>query len=308
MKVLLIDVDSRIPNLALMKLSAWHKAQGDEVGFNIRDPDIVYASVVFNQHRHRVDGLKFYYPDAEIIVGGSGYSLDATLPAEVEACVPDYSLYPGMDYSMGFTSRGCVRYCYFCVVPEKEGTYHPVQHPREFVRHDKVKLLDNNWYADLDWFIETSEWFIDNGIAVDVTQGMDIRLLTPEIAAQFKRLTWWRPMHFAFDDMRSKDAVLSGLEILKDAGIDTKRDVSTYVYCHDDAHYDDAVERCRILKSARATPYVMCNIDRPRTKRMRQLQRWTARPHLFWSFDIADYDSAIRGHTGMVAEGRKEEA
>jgi hypothetical protein len=289
-----------------MKLSAWHKARGDEVGFNVSDPDIVYASVVFKKNKHRVDGLRYYYPDAEIMVGGSGYDLAATLPAEVEAFTPDYSLYPGLDYSMGFTSRGCVRSCYFCVVPEKEGKYRRVQHPREFVQHNKVKLLDNNWYADRDWFFETSDWLIKNNVAVDVTQGMDIRLLTPEIAAQLKRLRWWRPMHFAFDDIRSKDAVLKGLDILTAAGIDTKRDVSIYVYCHDDAHYEDAVERCRILKAARATPYVMCNIDRPRTKRMRQLQRWTARPHLFWSCDIDEYDSSIRGHRGMVAEGRKE--
>lgn len=305
-RVLLIDVDSKIPNLALMKLAAWHKARGDEVGFNVSDPGIVYASVVFKKNKHRVDGLRYYYPDAEIMVGGSGYDLAATLPAEVECLAPDYSLYPGMDYSMGFTSRGCVRNCYFCIVPEKEGKYRRVQHPREFVRHDKVKLLDNNWYADYDWFFETSNWLIEQNVAVDVTQGMDIRLLTPEIAAQLKRLRWWRPMHFAFDDMRSKDAVLKGLDILTAAGIDTKRNVSIYVYCHDDAHYDDAVERCRILKAARATPYVMCNIDRPRTKRMRQLQRWTARPHLFWSCDIDEYDSSIRGHRGMVAEGRKE--
>lgn len=305
-RVLLIDVDSRIPNLALMKLAAWHRGRGDEVGFNVSDPDIVYASVVFKKNKHRVDGLRHYYPDAEIMIGGSGYDLAATLPAEVERLAPDYSLYPGLDYSMGFTSRGCVRNCYFCIVPEKEGKYQRVQHPREFVQHNKVKLLDNNWYADRDWFFETSDWLIKNNVAVDVTQGMDIRLLTPEIAAQLKRLRWWRPMHFAFDDMRSKDAVLKGLDILAAAGIDTKRNVSIYVYCHDDAHYDDAVERCRILKAARATPYVMCNIDRPRTKRMRQLQRWTARPHLFWSCDIDEYDSSIRGHRGMVAEGRKE--
>lgn len=305
-RVLLIDVDSKIPNLALMKLAAWHRSQGDEVGFNVTNPTHVYASVVFKKNKHRVDGLRHYYPDAEIVVGGSGYDLAATLPAEVERLAPDYSLYPGMDYSMGFTSRGCVRSCYFCIVPKKEGKYRRVQHPREFVQHDKVKLLDNNWYANNDWFFETSNWLIEHNVAVDVTQGMDIRLLTPEIAAQLKRLRWWRPMHFAFDDMSSKEAVLRGLDILTAAGIDTKRNVSIYVYCHDDAHYDDAVERCRILKAARATPYVMCNIDRPRTKRMRQLQRWTARPHLFWSCDIDEYDSSIRGHRGMVAEGRKE--
>lgn len=298
-KVLLIDVDSRIPNLALMKLSAWHKARGDEVGFNVTNPTHVYASVVFKKNKHRVDGLRYYYPDAEIMVGGSGYDLAATLPAEVERLAPDYSLYPGLDYSMGFTSRGCVRNCYFCIVPGKEGKYRRVQHPREFVQHDKVKLLDNNWYADRDWFFETSNWLIEHNVAVDVTQGMDIRLLTPEIAAQLKRLRWWRPMHFAFDDMSSKEAVLRGLDILKAEGFDLKHDLNVYVYCHDDTQYDDAVARCRILRSRMVTAYVMCNIDQPRTPRMIQLQRWTARPWIYYCCDIADYDRSVKGHIGM---------
>lgn len=69
MKVLLVDVDSKIPNLALMKVSAYHKDQGHEVGFHISEPDLVYASVVFTKHKHRVDGLQFYYPDAKIRIG-----------------------------------------------------------------------------------------------------------------------------------------------------------------------------------------------------------------------------------------------
>lgn len=307
-RVLLIDVDSKIPNLALMKLAAWHRARGDEVGFNVTNPTHVYASVVFKKNKHRVDGLRYYYPDAEIMIGGSGYDLAATLPAEVEALAPDYSLYPGMDYSMGFTSRGCVRNCYFCIVPEKEGKYRRVQHPREFVQHDKVKLLDNNWYADSDWFFETSEWLIEHNIAVDVTQGMDIRLLTPEIAAQLKRLRWWATLHFAFDDERYEQAVIDGIQMLQDAGIDTKNRCFFYVYCHDDDHYDSAVARCRILKARRASAYVMFNVDRPITKRIRHLRRWTGRPHLFWSCDIGEYDPSIRGHRGMVAEGRREVA
>ncbi len=303
LKILLIDADSTIPNLALMKLSAWHKAHGHEVGFNVSDPDMIYASIIFAKNRNMLNGLRFFYPRAEIIIGGSGYDLKAKLPTEVERICPDYSLYPELNYSMGFTSRGCVRDCYFCIVPQKEGKYRRVQHPREFVTHDRVKLLDNNWYADVDWFFSTSDWLIDKEIAVDVTQGMDIRLLTPEIAAQLRRLRWAAPMHFAFDDMSYRDAVERGLGILRGAGFDTKHDLSVYVYCHNDVHYPDAVERCRILRSHRTTAYAMCNMDVKRTKRMRDLQRWTARPWLYWSHDIADYDRRVKGHVGMDPVG-----
>jgi hypothetical protein len=292
-KVLLIDVDSKLPNLALMKLSAWHKARGDLVGFNVTDPDLIYASVVFKKNRHLVDGLKLFYPDAEIKIGGSGYDLSARLPDEIERMRPDYSLYPDMDYSLGYTSRGCIRNCYFCIVPEKEGRYNwnRSMDPENWINpaFSKVKLLDNNWYADRDRFFETSNWFIDHNLAVDVTQGMDIRLLTPEIAAQLKRLKWCATLHFAFDDERYTQAVLDGIQMLKDAGIDTKNRCYFYVYCHNDDHYDSALARCRLLKEHHASAYVMFNMDEKRTTRIKHLQRWTAKPWLFWSFDIEQF-------------------
>lgn len=303
MKVLLVDTDSTIPNLALMKLSAWHKNQGDQVGFNIPDPDIVYASVIFKKNKHLVDGLKLYYPDAKVVVGGSGYDLFSKLPTEMEYICPDYSLYD-MNYSIGFTSRGCVRKCYFCIVPIKEGKYEPWQMPEGFVRHDKVKLLDNNWYANEDWFFKTSQWFIDHNVAVDVTQGMDLRLLTSEIAERLHDPKWWAPMHFAFDDRRSEPEVMKGLDILKDAGFDMKHDLSVYVYCHDNDHYQDAVDRCRLLKERRVTAYAMCNTDKPISKRMARLKRWTARPWIYWTCDIDDYDQSVKGHVGMQECGR----
>lgn len=124
MKIGLIDVDGHnFPNLALMKLSAWHKEQGDTVewwwGFG--QYDRVYMSKVFD---------RTYSPDIpeplnarEIIKGGTGYGLDNRLPDEVEHIYPDYSLYPALtkDTAYGFLTRGCPRGCQFCIVAEKEG-------------------------------------------------------------------------------------------------------------------------------------------------------------------------------------------
>jgi hypothetical protein len=107
MDVLLVDVDSRIPNLALMKLSAYHKAQGHNVGFDIKDPDLVFASVIFKANKHLVDGLQFWYPSAKINIGGSGYDLASTLPDEIEYMKPDYSLYPEVCASCGNVKKHC---------------------------------------------------------------------------------------------------------------------------------------------------------------------------------------------------------
>lgn len=86
MRTLLVDVDSKIPNLALMHISSWRKSLGDEVGFSVSDPDRVYASCVFDWNRHKVDGLRVFYPTAEIDVGGSGLSLSLPPTASQKRC------------------------------------------------------------------------------------------------------------------------------------------------------------------------------------------------------------------------------
>src|SRR5512145_3078296 len=127
-RVLLVDVDRKIKNLDLMKISAWHKEQGDDVGFCIENPDKVYISCVFTKNAGQARGISKLYPAAEIDIGGSGVNLSKQLPAEIENLKPDYNLYPS-EYSQGYTTRGCIRYCDFCIVPEKEGKKVVVQQP-----------------------------------------------------------------------------------------------------------------------------------------------------------------------------------
>jgi len=297
MKVLLIDTDSTIPNLALMKISAYHNAMGDQVGFTVSDPDIVYASVIFKRDKHLIDGLQFFYPDAKIIIGGPGYDLEAKLPNEIERIRPDYDLYP-MDYSMGYTSRGCPNKCYFCVIPKSEGDYQRWQHPEEWhdFRFTKAKILDPNWYSDPEWFFETSQWFIDHDIKLDVSQGFDIRQMTPEIAQQLKKIKFWKPMHFAWDMEKDKEKVLDGIKVLKEAGLTKALRHLTlfYVYCHDPSQHESALRRCRILKENGVGSFVMYNIDRPRPQEIIDLQRWANKPWLYWSMDYEEYDHGWR--------------
>lgn len=308
MKVLLVDFDSKLPNLALMKLSAWHKLQGDEVGFHVEDPDKIYVSVVFKKNKQFAGGIPLLYPNAEVVYGGSGWDLHKDLPDEIEYIKPDYELYNGMvcerclnlieyckckmgpikgdmNYSTGFTTRGCIRNCYFCIVPEKEGMIRINQHPREFwdPSHKKLIMYDNNILALKKWFFEITDWIIEKDLIVDFNQGLDIRLLTPDMAERLNEMRSTHTWKFAFDDMSLKDEVIRGINILKEAGIDTKNHTSFYVYCHDDSMYQDTLDRCNILRENRTCSFVMFNIDKKKSKRITKLQRWANRRWAYWA-------------------------
>ena len=312
MNVLLIDVDSKIPNLALMKISQYHKLKGDNVGFNIRDPALIYASIIFRKNKHLLDGLKYIYPNAKIDIGGPGYDLNKKLPEEIEKLTPDYSLYPDNDRFIGFTSRGCIRNCPFCIVRKKEGAFKiqfdsPISALKTIMgnaEYDKIEFLDNNILANKKWFMDLTEEIIKRNLKVDFNQGLDIRLLDIDIAKRISELKPVNCFKFAFDNMDYKDHVLKGIDLLKNAGVCVRRHVMFYVYVENDEYYNDAVERCRILKEHGATAYIMLNLECKHTKRLKQLKRWT-RPWLFWSIDINDYS---RGKTHKNIGGNVEKS
>lgn len=292
--VLLVNVDSIIPNLALMKLSAYHKVRGDNVGFNISDPDIVYSSIVFDWNKHKSDGLHMIYPDAVIDIGGQGYCLDKKIDIpEVyggDLIKPDYSLYPHMDYDLGFTTRGCVRNCYFCNVCQLEGTFKVVQHPSEFhdPEHNNAVYLDNNVLLDKGWFMEVTDWAISAGMGVDFSQGFDIRLVDEDIAGRITDMKYWKSFKFAYDDKKYTDELVRGVELLYDSGFRFKNNAIVYVYMHNDDHFQDALDRCNLLREIGATPFVMINMNTKRTQRMIDLKRWCI-PMAFWAYTFEEY-------------------
>lgn len=286
MRISLIDVDSKIPNLALMKLSAYHKKKGDTVGFNLINPDKIYASIVFRRNKGKanngtIDGVKRVF-------GGSGYSLSVCLPKKIEFIKPDYDLYPS-EYSQGFITRGCVRACHFCIVPEKEGKLVRWQHPRKFHddRFDSILVMDNNWLADREWFFETSAWLKDRDLKV-MEQGLDIRLIDEKVIDRLQdlRIKIW---HFAFDFRRLESVVRKKVRLLQECGISTKNSCDFYVYCHDDLMFDDALYRVNLLRSLGASAFFMFNCDRPKTQRIRDLTKWCNRKCLFWSVPFDEY-------------------
>lgn len=221
--------------------------------------------------------------------------LKKSLPDEVNLMMPDYSIYPDCDYDLGFTSRGCNRNCYFCIVPKKEGKFHINQHPSEFhdPKHKKIVLLDNNVLFDKDWFFEITDWMIANDMRVDFNQGIDIRLMDKDVAkrlAELKAIDLW---HFAFDKMEYRDDVERGIKMLNDAGVNVRNKTNWYVYLHNDAQYEDALERCNILRGLNALPYIMVNRDASRTQRMTDLKRW-CRPQIFFQTEFSDYNRRVK--------------
>lgn len=286
MKIGLIDVDGHnYPNLALMKLSAWHKAQGDEVewwwGFS--EYDRVYMSKVFDETY--TQDIPEPLNAKEIVKGGTGYGLDNKLPDEIEHIYPDYSLYPELtkDTAYGFLTRGCPRGCHFCIVAGKEGRKSiKVADLSEWWNGQKnIVLMDANILA-CPQHMELLQQLIDSKAWVDINQGMDCRLLTKQNIEAINRLKL-REIHFAWDYMRESKAVLRGLELY--ASLATRKPHGRYatVYCL--TNYDTTMEenlyRIYKLRDMGYDPYVMI-YDKPHAPReVRLLQRWCNNRRIF---------------------------
>ena len=284
MKVGLIDVDMehfgkcKFPNLALMKLSAWHKAQGDDVEwwFGFHQYDVVYMAKVFDETY--TDDIPEPVNAAEIIKGGTGYGLDNKLPDDVEHIYPDYSIYPSLtkDTAYGFLTRGCPRGCHFCIVAEKEGRRSvKVADLSEWWSGQKnIVLMEPNLLAYkghmdlLGQLVESKAW-------VDVNQGFDCRLLTEENIEAINKLKL-KNIHFAWDYMHETKRVVPGLELY--AKLATRK-VSgafgaVYVLTNYDTTMEENLYRIYTLRDMGYDPYVMV-YDKPHApKEIKRLQRW----------------------------------
>lgn len=288
MKIGLIDVDGHnFPNLALMKLSAWHKSRGDTVdwwwGFDHYDR--VYMSRVFD------DTYSHDIPEPlnadEIIKGGTGYGLGNRLPDEIEHTYPDYSLYPELtrDTAYGFLSHGCPRGCHFCIVAGKEGRRSvKVADLSEWWNGQKnIVLMDPNLLACPD-HMDLLGQLIDSKAWVDVNQGFDCRLLTPENIDAINHLKI-KNIHFAWDYMKEEKPVLRGLDLY--AKLATRKVSGAFgaVYCL--TNYDTTMEenlyRIYTLRDMGYDPYVMI-YDKPNAPtEIRHLQRWCNNRMIFKS-------------------------
>jgi len=257
-KIRLIPLKCKIPNLALMKLSAWHKSQGDHVSLDEPEPDVVYISSPFSSANQHIDHAQMF-PDAKIEYGGYGFN-DKQLPQEIEHIMPDYSIF-NCSYSMGYTTRGCIRSCKKppCIVPKMEGNTRRNSPIEEFhdPSHKKVMLLDNNILADESWFFRNATYIIDNKLIL-IEHGFDIRLVDEDIAKLISEIRFDKQIHFAFDSFDYVGMLNKGIYFLEQAGIKPYR-LMFYLYEKDDL--ENLIKRFEMINAFRCDPFIMPDVN-----------------------------------------------
>lgn len=296
MKIGLIDVDGHnFPNLALMRISSYHKEKGDDVEWWWSDfihYDIVYMSKIFSD---------VYSPDVpeplnadKVIKGGTGYAIrtvdgkeifdkskDVDLPPEIEKSFPDYSIYPQFPFAVSMTSRGCPRGCSFCHVAAKEGRCAvKVADVRDFwCGQDEIKVLDPNITACREKR-DLMQQYIDTHAKIDFTQGLDIRLLNQADIEDINKMRIGT-LHFAWDnpndDLKSKfEDFAKGFRRKSNIGM---------VYCltNFNSTLEQDLYRIYTLRDLGYDPYVMVYNKPSAPKEIRHLQRWCNNKIIFKS-------------------------
>jgi hypothetical protein len=286
MKVLLIQLDGKLPNIALMRIAAHHAGddltlvRGGERGLWDENWDRVYASAIFLKTRPAIERVLREYPKA--IIGGTGFDLGVTLEQHgITTTRQNYEIYPGYTPSIGFTQRGCRLKCEFCVVPRKEGANREEQTIRELWRGDpwprELHLLDNDFFGQPHWRERIAE-IREGNFKVSFNQGINARCLTDEAAEAIGSVDYRddsmqrKCIYTAWDNRRDEAQLFAGLNRLVKYGV-KPRYITVYILCgywpgetHEDRDY-----RRKRLRDFGAMPYPMPYV---RTPELIGFQRW----------------------------------
>lgn len=315
MQIGLLDVDSHnFPSLPLMKISAYHKAQGDDVEWwlPLKHYDIVYVSKVFGDEYSSMNSE--IIQANKVVFGGTGFAIkvvdgkeiyvptnDPPLPNNIEHIYPDYELYPQYtkDTAYGFLTRGCPNNCSFCPISKKEGlNSHKVADLSEFWRGQKnICLLDANILACRQ-HMELLQQLADSGAWVDFTQGLDARFINKqniELLSQIKV----KMLHFAFDFMKNEKRIIAGLKLVKEQLPLDEHKISVYVLTNYDTSIDEDLYRVRKLKEMSYRPDIRIYRKNalPRQHILRDLQRWCNNRFIYNSCNFFDYVPHSDGKT-----------
>lgn len=253
--------DAPMHNLALMKLSTYHKSLGHTVELidhnKIQSFNKVYGSYIFTWNRSKALELKKVYGNRAVI-SGTGVDVKHKLPKHIEVLKPDYSLF-NIDYGVGFTRRGCINKCSFCVVPKKE-TWEEDTPIEDIINplSNKVYILDNNFGNDPN-FVKKVKEFNDRNLVVNLQSGVDVRTITIDKAYLLSTMNHEKQLHIAWDNYNHKKSVIKGIDKLLDCFKPSQ--LMCYVLIGFDSTREEDFLRIEKLRELKIDPYVMMYRD-----------------------------------------------
>lgn len=284
MNVLLLQLDGKMPNLALMRLAAHHRQQGDSIVFHqlqrndgvgaialgglFDQWDAVYVSLIFTRSQPLARWVQGVFPSAWI--GGTGWNFrtleDCGLP-DAEGPL-DYTLYPAFKHSLGFSQRGCRLDCSkFCVVPQKEPELRDVATIREIWRGEphprNLILLDNDFFGSPTWKEKIAE-IREGRFKVSLSQGINARMISDEAAAALASIRYYndefdrRCIHTAWDNIGDEKPLFRGLRALVKYGV-RPDNITVYMLTglDSDVPTEKDFERHRKLREFGCRPFPM---------------------------------------------------
>ena len=296
MNIALLAVDSEYPNLALMKISAYHKSIGDCVEwYNPFDRyDQLYLSKVFSfspDYCHYINNVS-----GEVLRGGTGYDIHSLLPERIDMMLPDYSIYPAIDNktSYGFLTRGCPNNCKWCIVPQKEGNVRPYMDidiiTMKGLRPYAV-LMDNNVLAS-DYGLSQIEKIVWRKYHVDFNQALDARLVTDDIARLLAKVKWIKRIRFGCDTTSQVSYCADAIDRIRRHGYKGE----FFIYCILMDDIEEAHHRIECWKEygGKVLPFAQpfrdpYNPNQIIPQWQKDMARWTDRKEVFQSTDFKDY-------------------
>lgn len=308
MNVRITQLDGKLPNLALMRLSHWHKSRGDAVYYmrtarrELFEPEYgaVYGSAIFKFTAEKIERFKHNFPDA--ILGGTGTESVATVEQIIgDSDGLDYEPWGAFNASIGFTQRGCRLSCKFCVVPKKEGKPKGASTIAEIWRGapwpKKIHLLDNDFFGGPEWQQRIAE-IRDGEFKVSFTQGINVRAMTAEVADAIASIQYrddgftQRRLYTAWDNLKDEEVFFNGVDCLEAAGVSPKHLMAFMLIGFDkNETWERIHRRFNRMVERGIRPYPMV-FDQNR-RDLKQFQRWVI-TGLYRAVPFDKYDSSIK--------------
>lgn len=316
MNVRITQLDGKLPNLALMRLSHWHKDRGDAVHYTrdarrgLLEPEYgaVYGSAIFKFTSDKIERFSASFPDA--ILGGTGTASLATVEQHIgDHAGLDYDHWPSFTASMGFTQRGCRLACKFCVVPAKEGKPRHENTIAGIWRGEpwpkNIHLLDNDFFGGPHWQDRIAE-IRDGGFRVSFTQGINVRAMTPEVAAAIASIEYRddgfqrRRLYTAWDNLKDESIFFRGVDLLEDAGVPPTQLMAFMLIGFDKKETKERIfHRFDRMVARGVRPYPMV-FDQKR-RDLKQFQRWVI-TGLYRAVPFERYNASIRARHAPAEE------